>query len=208
MDPATSSTVVWPGVETRSGASSGAGSSTRRDRHLVLPGGAGGHELVRSGAAHHADVGLDHVPAKAAAVEDPPVGLDVELVAGVEAVEVSVEGVGVLHQELAGAEDTGPRAGLVALLHLEVVEDQRQLAVGADLAGDVERQALLVGHRQHHLGSLSILELEQLLDPVAASPAPELRWLEHRHQHLLAADRVDLLADHLLDLAVHAPAGG
>ena len=124
-----------------------------RQRHLVLPRRAGRHVLVRAGAAHHPDVGLDPVPLEAAAVEDPVVGLDVELVAAVEPLGVAVEAVGVLHRELAGAQHAGPRPRLVALLDLEVVEDQRQLAVGADVVGDVVGDGLLVRHRQHQLRS-------------------------------------------------------
>ena len=178
-----------------------------RDRHLVLPRLARRQVLVGPRAAHHADVGLDAVPAQAAAVEDPVVGLDVELVAAVEPLGVAVEAVGVLHRELARAQHAGARPRLVALLGLHVVQDHRQLPVGADLAGDVEGEVLLVGHRQRQLGLLAVLELEQLVDLVAAGPPPELRRLEHRHQHLLAADRVDLLADDLLDPLHHPVAG-
>ena len=101
----------------------------------------------------------------------------------------------------------GARARLVALLGLEVVEDLRQVAVGAHLARDVEGDALLVGHREHQVGAAAVLELEQLVDVVAAGALPQLRRLQHRHQHLLRADRVHLLADDLLDLAVRPPAG-
>ena len=108
-----------------------------RQRDLVLAGRAGRHVLVGAGAAHHPDVGLDPVPAQPAAVEDPLVGLALELVGALEPLLVAVEGVGVLHRELAGAEHAGPRPRLVALLGLDVEEHQRQVAVGADLAGDV-----------------------------------------------------------------------
>ena len=46
----------------------------------------------------------------------------------------------------------------------------------------------------------AVLELEELGDPVAAGRLPELGRREHRHEHLLRADRVHLLADDLLDL--------
>ena len=88
-----------------------------------------------------------------------------------------------------------------------MVEDQRQVAVGAHELRDVRGDGLLVGHREHELGALAVLQLEQLLDRVAPGLAPRLGGLEHRHQQLLAADRVDLLADDLHDPLVHAPAG-
>ena len=98
--------------------------------------------------------------------------------------------------------------GLVALLDLEVVEDQRQVAVGAHDLRDVEGDRLLVGHREHELRALAVGELEQLFDLQPPGLAPQLGRLQHRHQHLLPADRVHLLADDRLDALVHAPAGG
>ena len=99
-----------------------------------------------------------------------------------------------------------PRARLVALLDREVVEHLRQLPVALQLAR-VERERLLVRHRQHVARApLRSLSAEDLRDVVAAGLLPELDRRQHRHQHLLAADRVHLLADDLLDLPVHAPA--
>ena len=143
-----------------------------RQRHLVLARRAGRHVLVGAGAAHHPDVGLDPVPAQPAAVEDPLVGARLQLVGARQALLVAVEGVGVLHRELARAQDAGARPRLVALLGLDVEEHQRQVAVGADLAGDVVGDRLLVGHRQHHRRPLAVLELEQLVDRVAPGLLP------------------------------------
>jgi hypothetical protein len=54
---------------------------------------------------------------------------DEHLVVGVDrAVLVEVEGIGVLHQELARAHGAEARAHLVAELPLDVVEVQRQVA--------------------------------------------------------------------------------
>ena len=174
---------------------------------LVLARGTRRHVLVRSQAAHHADVGLDAVEAQARALHDAVIGAHVQGVALVQAGLVAVEGVGVLHDELARAQHAGARARLVTLLDLEVVEDQRQVAVRAHDLRDVEGDGLLVGHRQHEFGALAVRELEQLLDPQAAALAPRLSRLQHRHQHLLAADRIHLLADDLHRVLMHAPAG-
>ena len=72
----------------------------------------------------------------------------------------------------------------------------------------MERHRLLVRHRQDVVPALAVLEPEDLLDVVAPGLLPELERRQHRHQHLLAADRVHLLADDLLDLPVHPPAEG
>ena len=70
----------------------------------------------------------------------------------------------------------------------------------------VERDGLLVRHRQDVLTSRTVLEPEDLVDVVAARLLPELERRQHGHEHLLAADRVHLLADDLDDLLVDAPA--
>ena len=106
---------------------------------------------MRAQPAHHADVGLDPVEAQAGALHDPIVGAHVQLVALFQARLVAVEGVGVLHDELARAKHAGARPRLVALLYLEVVEDQRQVAIGAHQLRHVERHGLLVRHREHEL---------------------------------------------------------
>jgi hypothetical protein len=59
----------------------------------------------------------------------------------------------------------------------------------------------------HHVGALAVLELEQLGDLVAPAALPQLGRVEHRHQELVPADRVHLLADDLRDPLVDPPAG-
>ena len=175
---------------------------------LVLTGRAGRHVLVGAEAPHHPHVRLHPIPLEARAVEDAVVGLDVQLVGAIEAVRVAVEAVGVLHDELARSQHPGARPRLVALFGLEVIEDLGQVAVGANLARHVEGHVLLVCHRQHEIGAAPVLQPEDLVDVVAARSLPELGGLEHRHQQLGRSDRVELLADDLLRLAMGAPAGG
>jgi hypothetical protein len=176
-----------------------------RHGDLVLPRRAGRHELVGARAAHHPDVGFDPIPAQPAAVEDASVGARLQLVGARQPLLVAVEGVGVLHRELARAQEACARPRLVALLGLDVEQHQRQVAVGAHLAGDVGGDRLLVGQRQHQRRALAVLELEQLLDLVAARLPPRLGRLQDRHQHLLGADRLHLLAQDRLDLALDPP---
>ena len=183
------------------------GGVSGRERDVVLARRAGRHVLVGTDAAHHPDVRLDLVPVQCAAVEDLRVGTAEQLVARVEAGLVPVEGVGVLHLELARPEHARARACLVPLLDLDVVEQERKVAVGAHLARDVERQALLVRQRQNMGRALAVVELEQLVDLVAAGLLPDLGRLEDRHEQLLRADGVHLLADDLLDRGVDPVAG-
>ena len=170
---------------------------------LVLAGVGVGHVLVADRAAHHARVALDHHAVDAAARVDAVVGADVQPVALLQRLVAHVEAVGVLHDELARAQDAalGPR--LVALLGLEVVPHLRELLVAVDLPRGEPGDDLFVRHGQRHVGALAVLEAEHLAaDGVpAAALLPDLRRLHDRHEHLLAADGVHLLADDLLDLA-------
>ena len=118
---------------------------------------------------------------------------------------VGVERVRVLHDELAEAQEAAPRARLVAVLGREVVPDLRQLLVGLDLARE-ERHRLLVRPREHERPAAAVVQVEEDRDVDPAGRLPKLGRRQGRSAHLLAADRVDLLADDLLDPHVDPPA--
>jgi hypothetical protein len=119
----------------------------------------------------------------------------------VEARRVEVEAVGVLHRELAGAHQAGLRPGLVAQLGLELVPHLRQLAVRVQLRGQ-GRHDFLVRHAEREVGALAVLEPEHLIahELPAAAALPYLSRVHDRHQDLLGADPVHLLADDADDL--------
>ena len=81
-----------------------------------------GEELLGLRAAHGAGLGLDDDVLETELVEDPDVGVPVLLVARVETGVVDVEGVGVLHHELAAAKQAGAGPRLVAVLGLDLVD--------------------------------------------------------------------------------------
>src|SRR5438132_8139363 len=118
---------------------------------------------------------------------------------------VAVERVAVLHDELTDAERAAARARLVAIRGLEVVPDLRQLPVRPEFAA-VERDRLLVRQRQDEVAARAVLEPEELRDADPAGRLPELGGRQHRHEDLLRAEGVQLLADDLLDLPMDAPA--
>ena len=118
---------------------------------------------------------------------------------------VAVERVGVLHDELAKAEQSSPRARLVTVLRLKVVPDLRQVLVRLDLP-PVEGDRLLVRERQDVVAARAVLQAEELRDRDPSRRLPELSRSEDRHEDLLRAEGVELLADDLLDLPVDAPA--
>ncbi len=114
----------------------------------------------------------------------------------VEAGLVDVEGVGVLHDELADAEEAGLGAGLVAELGLDLIPDLGELFVAAELlAGDVGHD-LFVSHGEAELGTLAVLEAEHVLAHAGPSAAglPHFFGIEGGEEKLLS-DLVHLFAD-------------
>ena len=92
----------------------------------------------------------------------------------------------------------GPR--LVALLDLDVVPDLRQVAVRAHARGGVQGDDLLVRHRQHEVAADAVLQLEQLLDAVAAAAASRARPACSTGISISCPPiAIHLLADDLLD---------
>ncbi len=119
------------------------------------------------------------------------------VVAGVEAGVVDVEGVGVLHDELADAEEAGLGAGLVAELGLDLVPDLGELLVAAELAARDGGHDLFVGHGEAVLGAFAVLEVEHVFAHAgpAAGLFPELARVEGGEEEFLA-DFVHLVADY------------
>jgi hypothetical protein len=120
----------------------------------------------------------------------------VQLVGALEALVVQVEGVRVLHQELAAAQDPRARTRLVPVLVLDLIEDHRQVLVGRVLALDHEGEQLLVRRAEQVVPALAVLEPEQVVAVLgpAAGRLVELARQQGRELHLLRADPVHLLA--------------
>ena len=176
----------------------------------VLADLGGGEELLALAAAHGAGHRLDDDVVEAEAVEDADVGLAVQLVALVEPGGVDVEGVAVLHDELAAAQHARTRTRLVAVLRLDLVDRERQVLVGAVEVLDREGEHLLVGRAEQVVGALAVLEAEDVVAVLgpAAGRLEGLLGQQRGEEQLLGADGVHLLADDPLDVAQHAQAEG
>ena len=121
----------------------------------------------------------------------------------VEAGVVDVEGVAVLHRELAAAEQAGAGPRLVPELGLDLVERERQVLVRRVQVLHQEREHLLVGGAEEEVVAPAVLEPEEV-GPVLGPPVGRLVGLARQQRgevHLLRAHRVHLLADDALDVA-------
>ena len=180
----------------------------RTERQTVFAAGGEVHELVRDRAAHHAGVTAHgdqrHTDALPDALIGPVMGAILALQSGL----IAVQRVGVLHPELAHPDQSAARAQLVAKLGLHLIHQNRELPVGGDFRGGVERHRLLVGHGQHQVALAAVAKACQGgVDLVpAARGLPQVGRMDHRQGQLLSADAVHLLAQDLLDLAQRAPA--
>ena len=137
---------------------------------------------MRLAAAHRARVRLDRDVLQAAAVEDPAVGLVVLVVRGVEAGLVHVEGVGVLHDELAHAQQAGFGPRLIAELRLDLIPDLRQLLVAAQFAARDDGHDLFVRHAEAEVALEAVLQAEHVVahDVPAAGLLPDFRRVAAR----------------------------
>ena len=107
------------------------GITSGRAHEAVLPCGQHGLELFGFGTSHGPGRGLhDHV-LQAETVEDTDVGVPEDLIAGLQALVVDVEGIGVLHDELTSPEQTGAGTSLITVFRLDLVQPQGQVFVGA-----------------------------------------------------------------------------
>ena len=171
----------------------------------VLARRAGREELLGRRAAHGPRHRRDDLHLEPEPGEDPLVGLAVRVVGRLQGLVGEVERVRVLHRELAPAQDARARALLVAVLGLDLVEDHREVAVGAGLPLDHEGEHLLVRGPEQVVGLLAVLEAEERVAVLGPAPGGLVGLLrqQRREVHLLAADRVHLLADDRLDPGQH-----
>ena len=123
---------------------------------------------------------------------------------------VQVEGVGILHDELATAHQAEARTDFVAELGLDLVQVHRQLLVAVQLVAGQIGDDFLVGRAGAELATMTVLQAQQLgavLLP-ATGLLPQLGGLDQRHQHFQSAGGIHFFAHDGLDLAQHAQAHG
>ena len=115
-----------------------------------------------------------------------------------------MEGIGILHGELAHAQHAPARSGFVPELGLDLVHHDGQVTVAVDGTGHQIGHDLLVRHGQAHVAAGPVLHPHQIVaDCVpAAGLAPQFRRQCHRHHHLLTIHAVHLLAQKPFDLVL------
>jgi hypothetical protein len=119
----------------------------------------------------------------------------------VERLIALVEAVCVLHDEFAGAHHSVTGPDFVAKLDENLIHALRQAPIALHVVARHHRDDFLVGRSERERALPAVLELEELRSE-AAQPSRLLVYLdrmEHRHEHLLTADRIHLLPHDRLD---------
>ena len=163
-------------------------------------------EFVTGPSADVAGIGGDGAESQPHAGEDALVSLVHRAVARHAAGVVAIEGVSILHRELAAAHQAEARPPLVAELGLDVIEVDRQLLVALDLLAEDVGNHLLGGGLDDEVPLVAVLQARQFRPHLEPAPGlhPQFRRLHHRHQQLDGTRAVHLLADDVLDLADRA----
>ena len=166
-------------------------------------------KLVGVAAAHGARVGEDGDGGEGAALENAGVGVVHLAIGDVEAVEVGVEGVEVLHGELAEADEAAAGSQFVAELLLDLVDEDGKVAVGVDVALEELDDDLLVGGAEDELAVALVGEAEEdVAHGLVTGSLPDLDGVDGGHHELLAVGGVHLFADDAFDVAEGAPGEG
>ena len=116
---------------------------------------------------------------------------------------IDIEAISVLHVELAHTNQTAARSRLIAKLCLNLVDDERKVAVAVDIRLDHVGQKLFMRGREHKRAIPAIMQSEEFIAHRLASTGllPEFERLQRGHHYFLSTGSVNLLADNLLNFA-------
>jgi hypothetical protein len=123
---------------------------------------------------------------------------------------IDVEGIAVLHQKLAAAQEASAGTGFVAVLGLNLVQRYRQVFVARVQVLDKEGEHLFVGWPQKEFGSLAVLQTKEVVAIFgpATSEFVDITGKKCREVHFLGSHGIHLIANDGFDLAQNPPTKG
>ncbi|MND68250.1 hypothetical protein D3C80_596940 [compost metagenome] len=174
--------------------------------HVVFTGLCQYMEFVGVATADRAGVGLHRTEVQAQAGKDVAVGQVHAVVGFLQGSLVGMEGVGVLHDELAATHQAEARTDFVTELGLDLVHVQRQLFIAVELVAGQVGDHFFVGWAHAEVTTVAVFQAQQLWAVLFPTTGflPQLGRLDARHQHFQGAGGVHFFADHGLNLA-HYP---
>ncbi len=161
-----------------------------------------GEELLGFEAAHRTGHGVHRHVFQVKTVEDALVCAALVHVGLDDSLFVEGEGIGVLHDEFAAADEARARTELVAVLGLDLIQGHRQVLVRGVQVLDQQGEHLLMGRRQQVVGVVTVLETEDVVAVFLPTVGGLIRLTRKQagEMDLLGADRSQFLADDRLDL--------
>ena len=113
---------------------------------------------------------------KTATGEDPLVGLEHVFVFPLAVLHIRVKAIGIFHDELPAAHQTEARPHFITKFRLNLIEIERQLAVGAHRAPNEIGDYFLVGRAQAKIALVTVFEAHQFftVDLPTATLLPQL----------------------------------
>ena len=176
----------------------------------ILTGSSNHLEFFTQITANGAAVGRHGAIGQTESVKNSPVGIGHHLIAGLGTGLVTVETVGVLHDELTPSHQTKAGPSFVAKLGLNLIEILWQLFVTLDFLPRDVGHHLLAGRLNHKIAIMAILDTQQLRSVRLKTPRllPQFGWLHHRHAQFHGTGTIHLLAHDRLDLANHTQPHG
>lgn len=165
-------------------------------------------ELVGASAADGAVVGFNRAELQAQAGEHVAVRLVHAVVRDLQRRLVSVERIGVLHDEFAAAHQTEAWADFVTEFGLDLIQVDWQLFVAAQLVAHQVGDHFFVGRAGAEVATVTILEAQQFRAVFfpATGFLPQLSRLSTRHQHFERARGVHFFTNDGFDLAHYSQA--
>src|SRR6266850_590290 len=165
----------------------------------ILTGVGEHHKFLRITATDGARLRLNRRILQATAGKDGAVGVIHFTIADIGTSVIAVEAIGIFHDELAPTHQPKPGSDLIAKFRLDLVEHERQLAIGADFPSHQIGDHFLMGGSQAKIALVAIFQPHHLLAHEFPPPAllPQFRWLDRRQQQLLRPGAVHLFANDL-----------
>ena len=179
-----------------------------RERERVFTDRHWREELLGRRAAHRAAHGEHWHILQVEALEDALIRAALVHVRLAHALFVHGERIGILHDELAAADEPRARTELVAVLRLDLVQRDGQVLVRRVHVFHEQCEHLLVRGGEQIVGLVAVLQTEDVVAVLLPTVGRLIRLARQQRgeMHLLRADAVDLLADDLLDLVEHGQA--
>src|SRR5476649_587996 len=173
------------------------------EHDIVFTGFSQHLELVGASAADGTVIGCHWTEIQAQAREDVAIGLVHAVVGLLQRSVVHVEGVGVLHDELAAAHHAETWADLVAEFGLDLVQVDRQLFIAVELIAGQVGDHFFVSRTCSEFTIMAILDAQQLRAVLFPAPRllPQLCRLHAGHQYFKRASSVHFLTNDGFDLA-------